>query len=116
MFKYIVNLIIFVPITIFLIIASMKLTKINSDKINKHKYIKILERINLSKDVSILVLEIGDEGYVLALSPSKIDKLKTLSKEEIFKIYEMKEHYNANLSQININKFKNIKLRLKNKK
>ena len=35
--------------------------------------------------MSILVLEIGDEGYVLALSPSKIDKLKTLSKEEIFK-------------------------------
>ena len=114
MFNYIFNLIIFVPITIFLIIASIKLTKINSDKINKHKYIKLLERINLSKEVSIFILEIGDEGYVLALSPSKIEKLKRLSKEDIIQIHEMKSSYNVNLSQINIDTFRNIKLALKN--
>lgn len=116
MFNYIVNLIIFVPLIICLIILSMKLTKINSDRINKHKYIRLLERINLSKEISIFVLEIGDEGYVLALSPSKIEKLKILSKEEIIQIHEMKENHNVNLSQIDINKLKNIKLALKNKR
>ena len=116
MFNYIVNLIIFLPIIIVLVIASMRLTKINSDKINTQTDIKILERINLSKDTSIFILEIGDEGYVLASSPSKIEKIKKLSKEDIIQIHEMKASYYVNLSQINIDKFKNIKLALKNKK
>ena len=66
MLHYIINLIIFIPITIILIIASIKLTKFNSDNINKHKYVKVLERTNLNKDTSIFVLEMGDEGCVLA--------------------------------------------------
>ena len=69
-----------------------------------------------NSEVSIFILEIGDEGYVLALSPSKIEKLKRLSKEDIIQIHEMKSSYNVNLSQINIDKFRNIKLALKNKR
>ena len=78
MLHYIINLIIFIPITIILIIASIKLTKFNSDNINKHKYVKVLERTNLNKDTSIFVLEMGDEGCVLASSPSKTEKIKRL--------------------------------------
>ena len=106
MLHYIINLIIFIPITIILIVASIKLSKINSDNINKHKYVKVLERTNLSKDTSIFVLEIGDEGCVLASSPSKIEKIKELNKEDIADIYEMKESHGISLENIDVGKFK----------
>ena len=105
MLHYIINLIIFVPITIILIVVSIKLSKLNSDNINKHKYIKVLERTNLNKETSVFVLEMGDEGCVLASSPSKIEKIKGLSKEEIIEIHEMKESHGIDLSQVDINKF-----------
>jgi len=114
MLHYIINLIIFIPITIILIIASIKLTKFNSDNINKHKYVKVLERTNLNKDTSIFVL--GDEGCVLASSPSKTEKIKVLSKEEIAQIYDMKESYGIDLSQIDVDKFNISNFGLKNKK
>ena len=106
MLHYIINLIIFIPITIILIVASIKLSKLNSDNINKHKYVKVLERTNLSKDTSIFVLEIGDEGCVVASSPSKIEKLKELNKEDISEIYEMKESHGISLENIDVEKFK----------
>ena len=106
MLHYIINLIIFIPITIILIIASLKLSKLNSDNINKHKYVKVLERTNLNKDTSIFVLEIGDEGCVLASSPSKIEKLKELNEEEISEIYEMKQIQGISLENIDMDKFK----------
>ena len=114
MLHYIINLIIFIPITIILIIASIKLTKFNSDNINKHKYVKVLERTNLNKDTSIFVLEMGDEGCVLASSPSKTEKIKVLSKEEIAQIYDMKESYGIDLSQIDVDKFNISNFGLKN--
>ena len=115
MFQYIINLIIFIPITIILIVASIKLSKINSDKINKHKYVKVLERTNLSKDTSIFVLEMGDEGCVVVSSPSKIEKLKELNAEDIAEIYEMKESHGISLENIDVDKFKVLNFNLNNK-
>ena len=116
MLHYIINLIIFIPITIILIVASIKLSKLNSDNINKHKYVKVLERTNLSKDTSIFVLEIGDEGCVLASSPSKIEKLKELNKEDIAEIYEMKESHGISLENIDVEKFKVFNFNFNNKR
>ena len=115
MFQYIINLIIFIPITIILIVASIKLSKINSDNINKHKYVKVLERTNLSKDTSIFVLEMGDEGCVVVSSPSKIEKLKELNEEDIDEIYEMKESHGISLENIDVDKFKVLNFNLNNK-
>lgn len=115
MFQYIINLIIFIPITIILIVASIKLSKINSDNINKHKYVKVLERTNLSKDTSIFVLEMGDEGCVVVSSPSKIEKLKELNVEDIAEIYEMKESHGISLENIDVDKFKVLNFNLNNK-
>ena len=115
MLHYIINLIIFIPITIILIIASIKLTKFNSDNINKHKYVKVLERTNLNKDTSIFVLEMGDEGCVVVSSPSKIEKLKELNVEDIAEIYEMKESHGISLENIDVDKFKVLNFNLNNK-
>jgi len=116
MLHYIINLIIFIPITVILIVASIKLSKLNSDNINKHKYVKVLERTNLSKDTSIFVLEVGDEGCVLASSPSKIEKLKELNKEDIAEIYEMKESHGISLENIDVDKFKVFNFNFNNKR
>ena len=115
MFQYIINLIIFIPINIILIVDSIKLSKINSDNINKHKYVKVLERTNLSKDTSIFVLEMGDEGCVVVSSPSKIEKLKELNVEDIAEIYEMKESHGISLENIDVDKFKVLNFNLNNK-
>ena len=53
---------------------------------------------------------------VLASSPSKTEKIKVLSKEEIAQIYDMKESYGIDLSQIDVDKFNISNFGLKNKK
>ncbi len=105
MLQYIINLIVFIPITIILIVASIKLSKLNSDRIDKYKYVKVLERASLNKDSSVFVLKIGDEGCVLASSPSKIETIKQLSKDEVIEIENMKPDFGLNITDIDIEKF-----------
>lgn len=105
MLQYIINLIVFIPITIILIVASIKLSKLNSDHIDKYKYVKVLERVSLNKDNSVFVLKIGDEGCVIASSPSKIETIKQLSKDEVIEIENMKPEFGLNMTDIDIDKF-----------
>lgn len=103
--QYIINLIVFVPITIALIIITIKLSNINIGRFSENKYVKVLEKSNLNKDTDIFILKIGDEGCVLVSSPSNTYKVKELTKEEIkaieIKNEEIKESY------------KNVKIKLK---
>lgn len=103
--QYVINLIVFVPITIALIIITIKLSNINIGRFSENKYVKVLEKSNLNKDTDIFILKIGDEGCVLVSSPSNTYKVKELTKEEIkaieIKNEEIKESY------------KNVKIKLK---
>ena len=103
--QYVINLIVFVPITIALIILTIKLSNINIGRFSENKYVKVLEKSNLNKDTDIFILKIGDEGCVLVSSPSNTYKVKELTKEEIkaieIKNKEIKESY------------KNVKIKLK---
>ncbi|MCR8746729.1 flagellar biosynthetic protein FliO [Romboutsia lituseburensis] len=132
--QYIINLIVFVPIVIVLIVASIKLSKANFSNIGNNKYTKVLERTNLSKDTDVFVLKIGDEGCVLVSSPSKVEKIKELSKEDIENIEDLKQESkvdisnlrkvrlkktdtnNLNTGNLNLNEFKLNKLNLKGKR
>lgn len=116
MLQYIINLIIFIPITIVLIVASIKLSKLNSDRIDKYRYVKVLERLNLNKETSVFILKIGDEGCVLASSPSKIETIKQLSEDEVIKIENMKPDFYLNIPYIDINKFNFFNKKSKNRK
>ena len=109
MLQYIINLIVFIPIIIILIVVSIKLSKINSDNIDRNKYVKVLEKTNLSKDNSIFVIKIGDEGCVLTSSPSKIEKIKDLTKEDIIEIENMKPNFSMNIPDIDISKLNMFK-------
>lgn len=102
--QYIINLIVFVPIIIVLIVASIKLSKANFSNIGNNKYTKVLERTNLSKDTNVFVLKIGDEGCVLVSSPSKVEKIKELSKEEIENIQDLKQESKVDISTLNLSK------------
>lgn len=111
--QYIINLIVFVPITIVLIVASIKLSKANFPNIGNNKYTKVLERTNLSKDTDVFVLKIGDEGCVLVSSPSKVEKIKELSKEDIKNIEDLKQESKVDISNLDISKLNLRKVRLK---
>lgn len=119
-FQYIINLIIFVPVTIALIIISIRLSRANLGSMGSYKYINILERTNLNKDTDVFILKIGDEGCVLLSSPSNVEKIKELSKDEINNIEELRKEpkaklvnlsnklnlHSLNLKEINLNKLK----------
>lgn len=104
------------------VLGLMYLTfKLSGDKLSKinNKYIKVLERSQISREASIAVVKVGDKGYILSISNNKIEKLDELSKEEILVIEEDKtrerekinEQYNTALlglkSKINSFKKKN---------
>lgn len=99
--QYIINLVVFVPITIILIVVSIRLSKTNIGNIGLNKYTKVLERTTLSKDTDVFVLKIGDEGCVIVSSSSSIEKIKELSKEEISNIEGLKEESKVKFKTFN---------------
>lgn len=117
--KYIINLIVFVPFTIALIIITIKFSKINFGVAGINKYVKVLERTNLSKDTSIYVLKVGDEGCVILSTPTKTDTIKELNKKQVKEIEKNQENiknkFNSTWNKENIKKLKS-KLNLKEKK
>lgn len=124
--QYIINLIVFIPVTIVLIVVSIKLSKANLSNLGGYKYIKVLERTILNKDTEVCVLKIGDEGCVLVSSPSKVENIRELSKEEIEYIEEQKSNTkvkminlnneNISLEKLRINRIKLNELRLNKSK
>lgn len=104
--KYIINLIVFVPFTIALIIITIRLSKSSINGISKNKYIKVLERTNLNKDTELYVLKVGDEGCVIVSSSTKTDTIKELTSHQIEEIERKQE-------EVKINNRNNINLKLK---
>lgn len=104
--KYIINLIVFVPFTIVLIIITIRLSKSSINGLAKSKYIKVLERTNLNKDTEVYVIKVGDEGCVVISSPTKTDKIKELTSHQIEEIERKQE-------EVKINNRNNIDLKLK---
>ena len=104
--KYIINLIVFVPFTIALIIITIRLSKSSINGIAKNKYIKVLERTNLNKDTELYVLKVGDEGCVIVSSSTKTDTIKELTSHQIEEIEKKQE-------EVKINNRNNINLKLK---
>ncbi len=93
-----------------------KLSGDKFNKLNEGKYIKILERTQISKDSSIAVVKVGKKGYVLSTTSNKVEKLDDLTEEEINLLEEGKKEEKERLNQqydlildkfkCNINRFK----------
>lgn len=85
------KVILYLIIIIAMILLTAKLVSKGTSRTTSSKYTKVLERIQISKDSSILVIKTGEEGMVILTSPSHTEKLKDLTKEEIRAIELKKE-------------------------
>ncbi|WP_374119111.1 flagellar biosynthetic protein FliO [Clostridium sp. OS1-26] len=80
------KIVIFLPFILILIYISMKYGGSKLQNIQNGKYIKILERAPISKENSLLVVKIGQKGYVMASTNGKIEIISELSQEEIIEV------------------------------
>lgn len=109
-FAFLIIKLLFALLVVFsLMYLTFKLSGEKINKMNEGKYIKILERTQISRDSSIAVVKVGKKGYILSTSNNKVEKLDDLTEEEIFILEENKRIENDNLSkqyELIISKFK----------
>ena len=58
---------------------------------NNKKYMKIIDRLQITKDNSIVIVQIGKKGYIMSSSQKGMEKIEELEKEELQVIEEMKK-------------------------
>jgi flagellar protein FliO/FliZ len=91
------KILIFFPFIIALILIFGKL----GNKFNlgtNTRYMKVMERLSLSKDNSLAIVKVGDKGYLVSSSTGKIEILKELDSFELENIKSITE---VNLAQLN---------------
>ena len=86
-FKLIVSMIIIFALMIILFKYANKGINGNLNK----KYVKVIERVQISKDGYILVVKVGKKGMVLSTSTGHTEKLQELTEEELAEIEEAKQ-------------------------
>ncbi|EKQ51080.1 MULTISPECIES: flagellar biosynthetic protein FliO [unclassified Clostridium] len=104
----IVQLILALGVTLGLMFLSFKLMGTKLNTINNNKYVKVIERVQVTKENAILIVKIGNKGYVMTSTAGHMEKLSELSIEEINVIeenkkkaaYEMTENYNNLIRQL----------------
>lgn len=101
--RYIINMCIFLPIILGLFVIVTKLSANQYSKINRKKYIQVLEKTMISKDVFSLVIRIGDSVHAGILSPKGFENIKELDKEEITAF-----DFNSNKNLEEVDYMKNI--------
>ncbi len=82
------KILVFLPFIILLIYLSIKFGGSKLQHIQNGKYIKILERVPIAKDSNLVVVKIGDSGYVLSATANKVEILKTIPKEDLDKLHQ----------------------------
>ena len=119
--EFIINLIVLVPVVVLLIFISLRLSKKSLSKIGSGSYVKVLEKINLSKDICLYVIKSGNTGCIIVTSNNNTQVIKKLNEDEINEIIEMKNQHNdlSYLNNLDFSKILNKKMRsdkvLKNK-
>ena len=88
--KMIFNIVIVLPFILLLIYITLKYGGGKMQRLNKGRYIKVVEKTALSKDNALLLVKIGEKPYVVSSSNGKVEVVLELSKEEIESIEKMK--------------------------
>lgn len=107
------KLLIALPILLGLIILTFKLSQGQINNMQSKKYIKVLERTQISKDSFILVVKVGEKGAVLSSSKDKVEKIQDLTKEEVKAIEAKQEEEKAAMTQRYNDIIDNVKTLLK---
>lgn len=71
---------------ILLMLLALRLNEGKLKEINGRKMVRVVERTQLSKDVSLQIIKISGKGYIMSVSSSKAELIKELSEEEIKEI------------------------------
>lgn len=106
----IAKLILALGVTLGLMFLSFKLMGTKLSAINNNKYVKVIERVQVTKENTILIVKIGQKGYVMTSTAGHMEKLSELSEEEINIIEEDKKKVAQEINE-NYNK---LILKLKN--
>lgn len=99
-----VQLIVALGITLVLMFLSFKVLGTRVNKINDNKYIKVIERVQVTKESNIFVVKVGKKGYVMTSTTGNMEKLSELSEEEIIEIEEEKKKLAQDMNET-YNKF-----------
>ena len=110
--EFIINLIVLVPVVVLLIFISLRLSKKSLSKIGSGSYVKVLEKINLSKDICLYVIKSGNTGCIIVTSNNNTPVIKKLNEDEINEIIEMKNQHNdlSYLNNLDFSKILNKKM------
>lgn len=87
-FTLLFKMIVALGITLGLMFLTFKVMGTKVNNINDGKYVKIIERVQVGKESSILVIKVGKKGYVLTNTSEHMEKLSELTEEEITAIEE----------------------------
>lgn len=103
------KIIVVLPFILILIYISIKYGGGKLQDLQKGKYMKVLDRLPLSKDNNLLVVKIGEKAYVVSSSQGKIEIIFEIPKEDILKIESSREIPEYNSIKDLINKLKSKK-------
>lgn len=96
-FTMFMQLLIALGITLGIIFLSYKILGTKVERINNNKYVKVIERTQISKDSAILTVKIGKKGAVIISSGNNTEKISELSEDEIKEIEENKKKSNQEI-------------------
>lgn len=85
------KILIFLPFILLILYLSLKYGGNKLQKLQNGRYMKVLDRIALSKENSIVVVKIGDKAYTVSSSSKEINILFEIPREEIIRIENTKE-------------------------
>ena len=85
------KIIIFLPFILVLLFLSLKYGGNKLQRLQDGKYMKILDRVAISKDNSIVVVKIGEKAYTVSSSLKEVNILFELPQEEIIRIENTRE-------------------------
>jgi flagellar biosynthetic protein FliO len=84
------QVVIFLPLIVGLIYLSLRFGGSKLQSIQNGRMIKIMERVALSKENSLVVAKIGEKGYVISSTNGRIEILIELNDEELIKLESAK--------------------------
>ena len=117
-FGMFLQLILALGVTLGLMFLTFKVMGKKVNSINNSKYVKVIERVQVSKENTILVVKIGKKGYVMTSAAGHMGKLSELSEDEINLIEEEKkkvaEEITENYKNLMINSKKGFSKIVKN--
>lgn len=84
------KIVIFLPFIIFLIYLFFKYGGDKLQKIQNGRYMKIMDRMPLNKENSLLIVKLGNKAYVMSSTQGRVEILMEIAEDELKEIEKLK--------------------------